>query len=225
MTHIIIIEDDISLAQGIALGLREDGRQFTLCHSLGAARQALGGGGFDLMLLDVALPDGTGLDFCREIRGTFKGAILFITANDTEVDIVTGLELGADDYITKPFSLAVLRARVKARLRRAEPWRALLHVGDLTLDFERLSFTKGAAALELSRTEQRLLHLLVSHPGQTLPRERLLEQIWPDGGGFVDENALSVAVSRLRSKLGTDAEGSDYIRTMRGVGYCWAVRL
>jgi len=224
MTHIIIIEDDMSLAQGIALALREDGRQFTLCHSLGAARQALGGEVFELMLLDVALPDGTGLDFCREIRDAFKGPILFITANDAELDIVTGLELGGDDYITKPFSLAVLRARVKTQLRRGEPQKTILHLGDLTLDFERLSFTKGGAVLDLSKTEQRLLHLLVSHPGQTLPRARLLDAIWPDGGDFVDENALSVAVSRLRGKLGTGAEGADYIKTVRGIGYCWAVR-
>ena len=224
MNNIIIIEDDTALARGIELALREDSRKFTVCHNLSDAKQALSDTVFDLMLLDISLPDGTGLDFCREIRDSFPAPIIFITANDTEMDIVAGLELGGDDYITKPFSLAVLRARVNAQLRRGSAREAALRFGNMTFDFERLLFTKNARSIALSKTEQRLLHLLVSNPGQTVTRERLLDYIWPDGGDFVDENALSVAISRLRSKIEDDSSLPAYIKTVRGIGYCWAVK-
>ena len=143
--------------------------------------------------------------------------MLILTANDLELDQVTGLELGADDYVTKPFSLAVLRARVNNLLRRAHSHSAVLELPPFTFDFQKMAYTRNGVPLELSRTEQRLLRLLAEHRGQTLSRARLLEQVW-DGGEFVDENALSVAVKRLRSKL-TDAP----IRTIYGVGYVWAV--
>lgn len=223
--HILILEDDISLARGIELALQEEGRRFTLCHTLAAGRTALSSGHFDLLILDVSLPDGSGLDFCREIRGSFAAPILFLTANDTELDIVAGLELGGDDYMTKPFSLAVLRARVKVLLRRNGSSGATLQFKNLSLDFEALRFTKDGQGIELSKTEQRLLHLLTLNPGQTIPRERLLDYIWSDGGDFVDENALSVAISRLRGKLEENPAEPRFIKTVRGIGYCWAVVL
>lgn len=222
--HILIIEDDVALARGIELALREEGRIFTLCHSLAHGRIALSAGQFDLLILDVSLPDGSGLDFCREIRGSFSAPLLFLTANDTEMDIVTGLELGGDDYMTKPFSLAVLRARVNVLLRRSSVAGAALNFGSLSLDFERLQFSKDGTAIELSRTEQRLLHLLVTNPGQTITRERLLDYIWSDGGEFVDQNALSVAISRLRGKLERDPAVPAFIKTVRGIGYSWTVK-
>ena len=224
MNNIIIIEDDTALADGIELALREDNRKFAVYHNLSDAKRALSETTFDLMLLDISLPDGTGLDFCREIRASFSAPIIFITANDTELDIVAGLELGGDDYITKPFSLAVLRARVNTQLRRGSSHDAALRFGSMVFDFERLLFTKDGQGIELSKTEQRLLHLLVSNPGQTVTRERLLDYIWPDGGGFVDENALSVAISRLRSKIEDDSSLPVCIKTVRGIGYCWAVK-
>ena len=131
--------------------------------------------------------------------------------------MLRGYALGADDYVTKPFSLAVLRARVNNLLRRAHSRRTVLELPPFTFDFQEMTYTRNGVPLELSRTEQRLLRLLAEHRGQTLPRARLLEQVW-DGGEFVDENALSVAVNRLRAKL-TDAP----IRTVYGVGYVWAV--
>ncbi len=222
MAHILIVEDDRALARGIELALREGERCFTACHNLAAARAALREAAYSLMILDVSLPDGSGFDFCAEVRPSFAAPILFLTANDTEMDIVTGLELGGDDYMTKPFSLSVLRARVGALLRRGGAARRQAVVaGDLSLDFERLLFTKGSAPLELSKTELRLLHLLATNPGQTIPRGRLLEYIWADGGEFVDENALAVAISRLRAKLGDDSAAQGIIKTVRGVGYTW----
>ena len=169
------------------------------------------------MVLDLNLPDGSGLELLRRLRTHSALPVLILTANDLELDQVTGLELGADDYVTKPFSLAVLRARVNNLLRRAHSHSAVLELPPFTFDFQKMAYTRNGVPLELSRTEQRLLRLLAEHRGQTLSRARLLEQVW-DGGEFVDENALSVAVKRLRSKL-TDAP----IRTIYGVGYVWAV--
>ena len=174
---------------------------------------------FDLLILDINLPDGSGLELLRALRqnGDLTPAIL-LTANDLELDEVTGLEAGADDYITKPFSLAVLRARVNARLRRSAPANQdRVELSGFIFDFSRLEYSKDGGLIDLSRTEQRLLRLLVENRGRTLPRELLLEKVW-DGGEFVDENALSVAVRRLRAKLG-DAP----IKTVYGVGYTWEV--
>ena len=188
---------------------------------------------FDLLILDLNLPDGNGLDLLSRLRDRSALPVLILTANDLEMDQVTGLELGADDYVTKPFSLAVLRARVNSLLRRSRPApaalelppflrrgsapAAALELGPFSFDFERLRFMRNGTEVELSKTEQRLLRLLVEHRGQTLSREVLLDRVW-DGGEFVDENALSVAVNRLRAKL-ADAP----IRTVYGLGYQWAV--
>lgn len=225
MYRILILEDDRSLAAGIERALSAEEREFVLCFDISAARQAVRSEQFHLLILDVSLPDGSGLDFCREVRSFLATPILFLTANDTEMDIVLGLETGADDYITKPFSLAILRARVSALLRRFEGKSQEISCGDLQLDFEGLCFTKKGRVIELSRTEQRLLHMLAKNIGQTVTRERLLEYIWPDGTEYVDENALSVAISRLRSKLEDDPANPRYIKTVRGLGYSMAVVL
>lgn len=217
MERILIVEDDKALAQGLCMTLEQ--YDCTAAPTLALARQALQEGGWDLVILDVNLPDGSGLELLRARRqnGDVTPAIL-LTANDLELDEVTGLEAGADDYITKPFSLAVLRARVNAQLRRSVPVNLdRIELNGFLFDFARLEFSKGGALIDLSKTEQRLLRLLVENRGRTLPRELLLEKVW-DGGAFVDENALSVAVRRLRAKL-----GSAPIKTVYGVGYTWEV--
>ena len=217
MEQIFLLEDDAALGRGIAMALSGPGRAVTQADSVAQAREALAGTRFGLLILDVNLPDGSGLELLRALRqsGDRTPAIL-LTANDLELDEVAGLEAGADDYITKPFSLAVLRARVNAQLRRTAPVQPeRLELDGFTFDFARLEFSKDGAPIDLSRTEQRLLRLLAENRGRTLPRELLLERVW-DGGEFVDENALSVAVRRLRAKLG-DAP----IRTVYGVGYTW----
>ena len=167
-------------------------------------------------LLDIMLPDMDGFEVCRRIRaGDNNIGIIMLTARTQEMDKVTGLMTGADDYVTKPFSLAVLRARVNRLLRRGSAPAATLELGPFSFDFERLRFMRNGTEVELSKTEQRLLRLLVEHRGQTLTREQLLDRVW-DGGEFVDANALSVAVKRLRDKL-TDAP----IKTVYGLGYTW----
>ena len=217
MEQIFLLEDDAALSRGIAMALSGPDRAVTQADTVTRAKEALAGAGFDLLILDVNLPDGSGLELLRALRqsGDRTPAIL-LTANDLELDEVAGLEAGADDYITKPFSLAVLRARVNAQLRRAAPVQPeRLELDGFIFDFARLEFAKDGAPIDLSKTEQRLLRLLVENRGRTLPRELLLERVW-DGGEFVDENALSVAVGRLRAKL-----GGAPIRTVYGVGYTW----
>ena len=215
-SRILLLEDDEALGRGICMALETPNCTVTHCSTRLQAIKTLQGIVFDLLILDINLPDGSGLELLRK-SGNITPAIL-LTANDLELDEVTGLEAGADDYITKPFSLAVLRARVNAQLRRSVPVKQdRIELNGFIFDFSRMEFSKEGTIIDLSKTEQRLLRLLVENRGRTLPRELLLEKVW-DGGEFVDENALSVAVRRLRGKL-KDAP----IRTVYGVGYTWEV--
>lgn len=222
METILLVEDDAALSEGIALAFSQQPYEFVRCASLADARQALQTRAFSLVLLDLGLPDGNGLELCRQLRGRRDPVpVLFLTANDTEYSEVAALEAGGDDYITKPFSLAVLRARVTAALRRRAPaGLELVEIGPFRFDFARLRFERQGVELALSRTEQRLLQLLVKNRGQIVPRDTLLDQVW-DGGEFVDENTLSVAVRRLRAKLEEDPRRPRYIQTVYGVGYTW----
>jgi len=217
MDTILIIEDDRSLNQGLCRALREEGREILSCENLAGARELLFQA--DLVLLDVNLPDGNGLDFLGKIKRDFPDKpVILLTANDTDIDIVDGLEQGADDYITKPFSLSVLRARVNTQLRRAvRPRGPVLRMDGFLFDFPNLRFFAGEREVSLSKTEQKLLRLLVENRGHAVSRETLVDRIWTDGADFVEENALSVTVKRLRDKLG--AQG--YIKTVYGIGYMW----
>lgn len=210
---ILIVEDDKTLNNGIALSLSSDDILQAFCIE---EADKLLDGSIDLVILDINLPDGNGLDFCRKIRKTSKVPIIFLTANDMEIDIVTGLETGADDYITKPFSLAVLRARVNAVLRRQSTDSNIFHLGKFEFDFDNMKFLDGNTPVELSKTEQRLLKIFVQNQGRTLSREMLIDRVWSDGAEFVEENALSVTVKRLRQKL-----AGVPIKSVYGIGYVW----
>ena len=224
MEKLLLVEDDLALGEGVRLALQTEGRPVTLCRTLAQARQTLAAEGpFALAILDVNLPDGSGLTFLEEVRGRLP--VLLLTANDLETDIVAGLELGADDYITKPFSLAVLRARVNAQLRRSGGGAGeVVEVGDFTFDFARMEYRKGGRLVALSKTEQKLLKLLVQNRGTTLTRADLVDRVWTDGAAYVDENALSVTVKRLRDKLEDTPSKPKYLKTVYGVGYTWAVK-
>ena len=221
---ILILEDDTALCKGVELALAAPDRQFSLCKSVAEAKATVKANSPDLFIVDINLPDGSGLDFCTTLRAAgYTEPVLMLTANDTEMDMVTGFASGADDYVTKPFSLAVLRARIDALLRRGSHGNGKVVVGDFMFDFETMRFEKKDQAIELSKTEARLLQLLITNKGQTLTRERLLALIWPDGAEYVDENALSVAVRRLRAKLEDDPSNPQFIKTVHGIGYKWAV--
>ena len=207
--HLLITEDDMALAQGLQRALQEKNRQVLCCKNIQETRQHLHQNQTDLLILDVNLPDGSGFDLLQEIRRTSDLPVILLTANDLEMDIVSGLEQGANDYITKPFSLAVLRARVNTQLRnrtvqmqKENTQNTQIWEGSIwKFDFTNMRFTVSGQEVELSKTEQKLLALLVQHAGMTVPRETLMDRIWTDGAVYVDENALSVAIKRLRDKL------------------------
>ncbi len=211
--NILIVEDDKSLNNGIALSFLSD--KTVQAYSILEARN-LFNTDIELIILDINLPDGSGLDFCRQIRTMSNVPIIILTANDMETDIVAGLESGADDYITKPFSLAVLRARVNAVLRRNEHADSVFKEDGFDFNFDTMMFVNNGMPIELSKTEQKLLKLFVNNRGRTLSRDMLIDRIWTEGAEFVEGNALSVAVRRLREKL-PDAP----IKTVYGIGYIW----
>lgn len=220
MDKILIVEDDKALNNGIALALRDANILFESAFDLRTARILTASKKFDLIILDVNLPDGSGLDFLSGIKEYHDAPVILLTANDMETDIVSGFELGADDYITKPFSLAVLRARVNVQLRKKKKASNIYKSDKYSFDFDKLEFTVDKNAVELSKTEQKLLRILIENRGNTVTRDSLYDGIWIDGSEFVDENALSVAVKRLRDKLGS----SNSIKTIYGIGYTWAVK-
>ena len=214
---IIIVEDDAVLAAGLGRALASQQRDIRTCGRLEDARKLTEGSEPALIILDVNLPDGSGYDFLKELRQQSDVPVILLTANDMETDIVSGLEMGADDYITKPFSLAVLRARVNTQLRRKTPQQTAVCLGRYRFDFQRMKFYADGRLVELSKTEQKLLRILVENHGITLSRGTLVDRVWTDGAEYVDENALSVTVKRLRDKLGA----KDDIKTVYGRGYMW----
>ncbi len=219
---VMVLEDDIDLAEGIELSLKSEELNFIMCKTITEARKALALHQFDLLIFDINLPDGNGLDFCRELKKKMQIPIVLLTAKSMEMDIVKGLESGADDYITKPFSLMVLRARIRALLRRniitsEQEYRDSVFL----FRFETMEFYKNGVQIDLSKTEQRILYLLISNPNRILTRERLLEWVWSEGAEYVEDNALSVGIRRLRDKLEDDSSNPSYIKTIYGKGYVW----
>lgn len=220
MEQILIVEDDTTLNQGLCKALREKDRQIVSCESISEAKEQMSLGTVSFVLLDINLPDGSGLDLLKEIKGkTPNVPVILLTANDTDKDIVTGLEQGADDYITKPFSLAVLRARVNTQLRKTNHGNDLgvFSEGIYAFDYNNMVFSVNGKTVELSKTEQRLLRVLTDNTGITVKRETLIDRLWTDGAEYVDENALSVTVKRLRDKL----SAQEKIKTVYGIGYSW----
>ena len=218
---ILIIEDDKGLNQGVALALRKPDWKFLQAFSLKEGPEYWESAEVDMVLLDINLPDGSGYDFLGHVRTASSVPVIMLTANDMEIDEVRGIEMGADDYITKPFSLMVLRARVERLFARLENDTGSSYQKDgYFFAFDRQVFEVLGNPIELSRTEQKLLRMFISHPGQTLTREILNEGIWQEGSDYIDENALSVAVGRLRKKLKLKEKESP-IRTVYGIGYVW----
>lgn len=217
-----IIEDDSALSDGIALALKEPGVEFIQNMTVHSARDVFDKMAPDLLILDINLPDGNGYDYLRWVRERAQVPVLILTANDMEMDEVMGLTLGADDYMTKPFSLAVLRARIKALTRRGSSISSdIYEEEEFYFDFRRLLFMKNGQEITLSVNEQRLLRLLSENRGRVLTRSILVDRLWGDGGEYVDENALSVTVNRLRSKLEDKRDCCSYIQTVYGQGYMW----
>ena len=213
---ILIVEDDRGLNQGITLALHAPEYRFYSAYNLKEARRIWKEERVSLIILDINLPDGSGYTFLES-----EVSVILLTANDLEIDQVTGFSLGADDYITKPFSLMILRARVERMLARMAQDKGLTYEKDgYRFVFEQMYFTVEGQEVTLSKTEQKLLRILIEHQGQTLTREQLVDRIWSDGAQYVEENALSVTVGRLRKKLEQTGKKNP-IQTVYGLGYVW----
>lgn len=217
-----IVEDDRALSEGIVLALKETGMEFIQNTNIRRARETFEQTVPELIILDINLPDGSGYDYLKWVRERSLTPVLILTANDMEIDEVMGLTLGADDYMMKPFSLAVLRARIQALLRRGNSRSTDIYEEDgFRFDFGRLIFTKNGREIVLSINEQRLLKILTENRGRVLTRNVLIDRLWSDSGEYVDENALSVTVNRLRSKLEDKNNSASYIQTVYRQGYMW----
>jgi DNA-binding response OmpR family regulator len=186
LNNILIIEDDAALSNGIVLALKDDDCAFVQAYDLATAKKQIKSNSFDLIILDVNLPDGNGLDLLADIRKTLDLPVIVLTANDMETDIVTGFELGADDYITKPFSLMVLRARVGVQLRKVKKQLSkTILIDKFSFSFEKMEFLKSGKPVELSKSEQKLLRVLIENRGNTVSRADLVDKIWTDAAEIV----------------------------------------
>ena len=231
-----IVEDDKTLSEGISISLGDFADSFHKEYKIGDAKAGFDkyGEEISLIILDLNLPDGIGYDYLKYVRERSSVPVLILTANDLEMDEVTGLTMGADDFLTKPFSLAVLRARVTALIRRSQMTgkttsgdaqadvvndkSAIYEIDDMVFDFDKLIFKKGEEEIFLSVNEQRLLKVFLDNKGLILTRDTLIERLWGDSGEYVEENALSVTVNRLRSKIESSG-GAKHINTVYGQGY------
>ena len=217
MAQLLLVEDDVLLGQAVQSALEQDGHAVALAHSAAQAQTLWQAVRFDLCLLDIRLPDGSGLDLCAEFRQTRDTPIIFLTANDADEDVVRGFQMGGDDYVTKPFAPEVLRrTRGTAQIVRDQ---------ELEIDLERQTVRRQGETIRLTATEWKLLERLARSRGRVLTRTMLLEQIWDVEGSFVDENTLSVHIRRLRQKLEPDPRNPRYIVTVFGLGYTFGEML
>ncbi len=223
MKQILIVEDDVLLNKTLAYNLISDGWEVTPALKAKTAASLLAGRSYDLVLLDINLPDGDGYDLCRLIKPEHPDTVvIFLTANDQECDQLRGYEAGAVDYITKPFSIGALQRKIRAMFAMLEhhnPAKDLYDDGRLFLDFSEQSATLNGKPITLSSMEYKMLYLFCKNPRQVLTRQRLLERLWDVDEKFVDEHTLTTSISRIRGKI--EAEGDTYIKTIYGIGYQW----
>ena len=221
MSRILVIEDDQLLNGGLCFNLQNAGYETIPVYNLENAYPMVKSQKFDLMLLDVNLPDGNGFDFAREIRGFNQKPLIFLTAHELDEEVMEGFALGADDYITKPFNVQIAMQRVQAVLRRTmgKKEEHLYRCGNLVIDFETRTVIKSGEKLSLTPTEFKLLYVFVKNENMALTRNLLLEKLWDSEGNFVDEHTLTTIISRIRKKIETDEH--KYIKTAYGMGYQW----
>lgn len=219
MTRILLVEDDDQIASYLGELLRAEGFDTQIAGSKKEASECLLVQAFDLVLLDVSLPDGNGFSICAEIKKEYEIPVIFLTASGDEYSVVAGLDMGADDYIAKPFRPRELISRIRSVLRRCKKEQRILSCGDLKVNVSSATVTKGEKELFLSALEYRLLLLLLQNKGQILTRNQLLEEIWDASGEYVNDNTLSVYMKRLREKIEENPQSPRLLHTIRGIGY------
>lgn len=219
MEKLLIVEDDADLREGLEFMFRSEKYEVFGAGTVRRAKECLRQTNIQGIILDCNLPDGNGFQLCREIREESQVPIIMLTARDSELDEVKALELGVNDYMSKPFSIAVLKARVKRMLKSTE--HTVLESGKITIDLSTCRAMKGDVLLELSRVEFRLLAYFMQNAGIVLSKDQILSKIWEQDGQFVDDNIVSVNVRRLRVKIENDAKNPERIKTVHGMGYVW----
>ena len=219
MERILLVEDDGAIVAALSQFLLSEGFVVQTASGQAEALAAIEAAEFDLVLLDVGLKDGNGFSVCSAVKQRTKSAVIFLSASGDEYSVVTGLDLGADDYIAKPFRPRELISRIRSVLRRTGRAQSVIELGSVRVDTDRAAATKNGVDLNLSALEYRLLLVFLNHRGMTLSRAKLLEEIWDVAGDFVNDNTLTVYIKRLREKLEDDPQEPQLIRTVRGVGY------
>lgn len=219
LLHILFVEDDAMIASGLVYALETEGYAVTHCPDAESALRALEAEPFSLALLDLSLPDGDGFSVFERVKQVSDIPVIFVTAADDEGNTVKGLELGADDYIAKPFRVRELIARMKAVLRRRSDASGDISIGDVKIDTAKAKVYRNNTEITLTALEYKLLLTFAHNKGKVLSRNRILECLWDAAGNFVNDNTLSVYMKRLREKLGDDPQNPRIILTMRGLGY------
>lgn len=221
MNQILLLEDEENLNRGISLKLEREGYQVLSATGIEQGMQMFKANKVDLIICDIMLGDGSGLDFCREIRKISHVHFIFLTAMDQEMDVVMGYESGADDYMVKPFSLAILISKVNAIFKRMSGGEEKMVSGDIVFLKKEMKVQVNDEDVSLTKNELRMLLILMEHPRQILSKNQLLERMFDINGEFVDENTIAVNIRRLREKIEDNPSEPVYIRNVRGIGYLW----
>ncbi len=224
MKRILFIEDDISLINGLVFALKNHGYETDIARTKKEAENIWKEESYDLVILDVSLPDGSGYDICRNIREISKVPVLFLTAADEETDITMGLDIGGDDYITKPFKLAVFMSRINALIRRSENFSKTnteLNSGDIKVSLLSREVYKNGEKLDLTAGEYKLLCFFMENPDVVLSPEQILGRLWDRDENYIDNSTLTVYIRRLRTKIENDPGAPEKIVTVRRMGYKW----
>ena len=226
MSKILLLEDDLSLINGLSFAFRKQGFELAVVRTLKEANELWGEGKYDLLVLDVSLPDGTGYEFCKKVRQVSKVPIIFLTASDEEMNMIMGLDIGGDEYITKPFKLGVLVSRINALLRRAKGFNStdteLQSNGIKVLMLQGQVF-KNEKLIDLTAAEYKLLCLFMKNPNVVLTKEQILDKLWDCEGNYIDSSTLTVYMRRLRMKIEDNPSEPQMLLTVRRMGYKWNV--
>lgn len=226
MEKILLLEDDLSLIHGLSFAFKKQGFVPLIARTLQEAEDLWAKGDYDLLVLDVSLPDGSGFAFCKKVRQVSKVPIIFLTASDEETSIIMGLDIGGDDYITKPFKLGVLFSRINALLRRAKSFNTAdteLNSNGIRVDLLQGQVFKNGTSLDLTAAEYKMLCLFMKNPNMVLTKETILDQLWDCDGNYIDSSALTVYIRRLRMKIEDHPGDPKMLLTVRGMGYKWNI--
>ena len=226
MSKILLLEDDLSLINGLSFAFRKQGFELAVVRTLKEANELWGEGKYDLLVLDVSLPDGTGYEFCKKVRQVSKVPIIFLTASDEEMNIIMGLDIGGDDYITKPFKLGVLVSRINALLRRAKGFNSTdteLQSNGIKVLMLQGQVIKNEKLIDLTAAEYKLLCLFMKNPNVVLTKEQILDKLWDCEGNYIDSSTLTVYMRRLRMKIEDNPSEPQMLLTVRRMGYKWNV--